>query len=97
MTPEAFRGLRVEREAEWRRLEHLVTICETKSPRALDDQDLMALPVLYRSALSSLSVARVTSQEGGGGRPPSSRSCSVPTACSRPCSSRRPSCWRSSS
>ena len=61
MTPEGFRGLRVEREAEWRRLEHLVTICETKSPRALDDEDLMALPVLYRSALSSLSVARETS------------------------------------
>ena len=56
-----FRGLRAEREAEWRRLEALVAICERKSPRALSDEDLMALPILYRSALSSLSVARETS------------------------------------
>jgi uncharacterized membrane protein SpoIIM required for sporulation len=56
-----FRGLRAEREAEWRRLEALLAICEKKSPRALSDEDLMALPVLYRGALSSLSVARETS------------------------------------
>jgi uncharacterized membrane protein SpoIIM required for sporulation len=55
------RTLRAEREAEWRRLEELVTACEKKSPRALSDEDLMALPILYRSALSSLSVARETS------------------------------------
>lgn len=56
-----FRSLRAEREAEWRRLDELVTLCEKKSPRALSDDDLMALPVLYRGALSSLSVARETS------------------------------------
>ena len=53
--------LRAEREAEWLRLEQLIAICEKKSPRALDDEDLMALPILYRGALSSLSVARETS------------------------------------
>jgi len=53
--------LRETREAEWRRLEDLVLLCERKSPRALSDDDLMALPVLYRGALSSLSVARETS------------------------------------
>jgi uncharacterized membrane protein SpoIIM required for sporulation len=57
----AARNLRAAREAEWRQLEELVTLAEKKSPRALSDEDLMALPVLYRGALSSLSVARETS------------------------------------
>lgn len=56
-----FRGLRAEREEEWRRLDELVTLCERRSPKALSDEDLMALPILYRGALSSLSVARETS------------------------------------
>jgi uncharacterized membrane protein SpoIIM required for sporulation len=56
-----FRGIRAEREGEWRRLDELVSICEKRSPRALGDDDLMALPVLYRGALSSLSLARETS------------------------------------
>lgn len=56
-----FRGLRAEREADWLRLDELLRICEKKSPRALGDEDLMALPILYRGALSSLSVARETS------------------------------------
>jgi uncharacterized membrane protein SpoIIM required for sporulation len=56
-----FRGIRAEREGEWRRLDELVSICEKRSPRALGDEDLMALPVLYRGALSSLSLARETS------------------------------------
>ena len=55
------RNLRVAREEEWRRLESLVVRAERKSPRALSDEDLMDLPVLYRGALSSLSVARETS------------------------------------
>ena len=59
--PAQFRGLRAEREEEWRRLDELLSICERKSPRALSDEELMALPVLYRGALSSLSVARETS------------------------------------
>lgn len=55
------RDLRAAREEEWRRLERIVVRAERKSPRALSDEDLMELPVLYRSALSSLSVARETS------------------------------------
>ncbi len=54
-------SFRAERELEWRRVETLVSICERKSPRALSDEDLMSLPILYRGALSSLSAARETS------------------------------------
>ena len=59
--PTPFRGLRAEREEDWRRLDAMLQVCEKKSPRALSDEDLMALPILYRGALSSLSVARETS------------------------------------
>ncbi len=59
--PADSRRFRAAREAEWRRLDQLLTVLEKKSPRALSDEDLMALPVLYRGALSSLSVARETS------------------------------------
>ena len=55
------RSFRAAREEEWRRLDALLVTCEKKSPRALSDEDLMALPILYRGALSSLSVARETS------------------------------------
>ena len=61
MSDAAYRGLRADREADWLRLDALVTTCEKRSPRALSDEELMALPVLYRGALSSLSVARETS------------------------------------
>ena len=47
--------------ADWERLDRLVTRCEKRSVRALSDDDLLALPLLYRSALSTLSVARETS------------------------------------
>ena len=52
---------RAAHAAEWERLERLVTRIEKRSIRALNDEDLLALPLLYRSALSSLSVARETS------------------------------------
>ena len=55
------RSLRAAREEEWKQLETLLDTAEKKSPRALSDEELMALPVLYRGALSSLSVARETS------------------------------------
>jgi uncharacterized membrane protein SpoIIM required for sporulation len=55
------RRFREQREPDWRRLEAIVTQAERKSVRALDDADLLALPVLYRAALSALSVARETS------------------------------------
>lgn len=52
---------RAAHEADWNRLEELVSRLEKRSIRALDDDDLLALPVLYRTTLSSLSVARDTS------------------------------------
>ena len=52
---------RAAHAAEWERLERLVSRIEKRSIRALNDDDLLALPLLYRSALSSLSVARETS------------------------------------
>ena len=58
-------SFRAEREADWARLESILDRVERKSPKALDDDDLFALPVLYRSTLSSLSVARATSLDRG--------------------------------
>jgi uncharacterized membrane protein SpoIIM required for sporulation len=52
---------RAEREADWLRLEQIVNRVERRSVRALSDEDLFALPSLYRATLSSLSVARATS------------------------------------
>jgi uncharacterized membrane protein SpoIIM required for sporulation len=46
---------------DWERLEHIVTRMEKRSIRSLGDDDLLALPALYRTTLSSLSVARDTS------------------------------------
>lgn len=48
-------------EADWSRLEELVSRLERRSIGALADDDLLALPILYRTTLSSLSVARDTS------------------------------------
>ena len=48
-------------EADWERLEQIVTRVEKRSIRSLSDEDLLALPALYRTTLSSLSVARDTS------------------------------------
>lgn len=55
------RRFREEREADWRRLEGLLDRVETGSAARLTDDELIAMPVLYRSALSALSVARATS------------------------------------
>jgi uncharacterized membrane protein SpoIIM required for sporulation len=52
---------RAEREWDWRRLEGLLLKVERGSPASLTDEELLAIPVLYRSTLSSLSVARATS------------------------------------
>ena len=49
---------RREREASWRRLERLVSFVERGSLDALSDRERIELPMLYRSTLSSLSVAR---------------------------------------
>lgn len=61
LAPAESRGFRAARETEWRRLEAVLQIAERKSVRGLSDEDLLALPVLYRNALSALSVARETS------------------------------------
>jgi uncharacterized membrane protein SpoIIM required for sporulation len=55
------RRFREEREADWRRLERLLERAETKGATKLSRDDLLALPLLYRQALSSLSVARAIS------------------------------------
>jgi uncharacterized membrane protein SpoIIM required for sporulation len=52
---------REEREAGWRKLESLLAKVERGSAASLSDEDLLAIPVLYRAALSSLSVARAIS------------------------------------
>ena len=52
---------RAEREADWARLEAMLNRAERRSASALTDDELIAMPVLYRAALSSLSVARATS------------------------------------
>ncbi len=58
-------SFRAEREGDWARLETILDRVERRSPKALDDDDLFALPVLYRATLSSLSVARATSLDRG--------------------------------
>jgi uncharacterized membrane protein SpoIIM required for sporulation len=52
---------RAERQGDWRKLEELLDQAEKRGPRSLTDADLLALPGLYRAALSSLSVARAIS------------------------------------
>ena len=56
---------REEREAGWRKLESLLAKVERGSAASLSDEDLLAIPVLYRAALSSLSVARTISLDRG--------------------------------
>lgn len=52
---------RREREDSWRRLETLIAQAERRSATSLSDEEMLAIPALYRAALSSLSVARATS------------------------------------
>ncbi|KPF64677.1 stage II sporulation protein M [Porphyrobacter sp. AAP60] len=52
---------RLEREGEWRKLEEIVKRMESGGLRRIADDDLLALPTLYRTAASSLAVARETS------------------------------------
>lgn len=52
---------RQEREADWKRLERLMDRVEKGSAASLTDEEILAIPVLYRSTLSALSVARETS------------------------------------
>ena len=52
---------RQEREQDWQRLERIMDKVERGGPSALTDDEILAVPVLYRATLSSLSVARATS------------------------------------
>ena len=53
------------REDDWRRLERLMDKAEKGSLSKLTDAEILAAPVLYRSTLSALSVARETSLDQG--------------------------------
>lgn len=52
---------RLEREHEWKRLEAIVRRMESGRIRKVPDEDLLELPALYRTAASSLAIARETS------------------------------------
>ena len=52
---------RKEREKIWKELDQLIERIEKSGPRSLSSAELHRLPVLYRSAVSSLSVARAVS------------------------------------
>jgi hypothetical protein len=52
-------------ESDWEQLDRIVSRMEKRSIRSLSDEDLLALPSLYRTTLSSLSVAGGTSTERG--------------------------------
>jgi len=56
---------REEREGDWKKLESLLAKVEQGAIASLSDDDLLAIPVLYRSTLSSLSVARTISLDRG--------------------------------
>ncbi|WP_300376300.1 stage II sporulation protein M [Henriciella sp.] len=49
---------REERQEDWSRLDEIVTRAEKRGMKALSDEEMTALPRLYRQAVSSLSVAR---------------------------------------
>ena len=44
---------RLEREDDWKRLDEIVTRMEKGRLRKLSDEDVLALPVLYRTVASS--------------------------------------------
>jgi len=56
---------RTEREESWRELEIILKAIEGRGMKSLTDAQIVALPRLYRSTLSSLSVARATSLDQG--------------------------------
>lgn len=56
---------RREREADWRRLEAIVARVEAAGPRSLGFEDARDLALLYRQAVTSLSVAREISLDRG--------------------------------
>ncbi len=55
------RRFRTERENDWKTLENLLKRVEAGALSKLTDDEMLQLPRVYRSTLSSLSVARATS------------------------------------
>ncbi|PKP80139.1 MAG: hypothetical protein CVT79_16310 [Alphaproteobacteria bacterium HGW-Alphaproteobacteria-18] len=49
---------REERQADWQKLDLILTRAENGGVKSLTDEQMLALPRLYRQAVSSLSVAR---------------------------------------
>ncbi|MEM6620443.1 MAG: stage II sporulation protein M, partial [Pseudomonadota bacterium] len=49
---------RQEREADWKQLEELVTLAETRGIQAMDFAQARDLAALYRQATTSLAIAR---------------------------------------
>ena len=56
---------RAAHAADWQRLENIIDRMEKRSVRTLNDDEILALPLLYRTALSSLSVVRESSLDRG--------------------------------
>ena len=56
---------RKAREASWRELDDLVTRVEKRGISAVSAADLQRMPLLYRTVLSSLSVARSIALDRG--------------------------------
>lgn len=56
---------RIEREAEWERLDKIITQIEKGRSRKVSDEDALALPTLYRKTVSALSIARESSLDDG--------------------------------
>ena len=56
---------RIEREGDWTRLDAIVTAMEKGRAKRVSDDDLLELPTLYRTLLSSLSIARGNSLDAG--------------------------------
>lgn len=52
---------RAEREADWSKLESFLDLFERGRGAQLSDDDVVAMPVLYRATLSSLTTARAVS------------------------------------
>ncbi len=65
MSAPSLASFRNERQADWTQFESILDRVEKRSPKALSDDELFALPALYRAVLSSLSVARATSLDRG--------------------------------
>ena len=59
-------AFRREHEADWAAFEQLLTRLERGSLSRFTEDDLLALPRLYRATLSSLSIARATILDAAG-------------------------------